>query len=1648
MLQKIYAMRQGELKILYVFFIALFFTSSIALAQKPGDFRSAGTGKWSNPGTKDSTAYSIWETYNGSTSSPWKIAFQADIGKDSVAMRIPGYDASSWVPAVVPGSVLTSYVAAGLEPDPDYGSNIRRIDSLKYGRNVWYRTEFNVPPGYIGKRMWLHFDGLNKYANIYVNNVHVGSQAGMMIRGSYDITKIVNTQGTNVIAVLINGMVYGQFNDFEMPSYMPSSGWDWMPPVPGLNVGITGKVYLSASQQVTMANPYLQTLALSSDNTSATLSLSIELTNHTDTAQTGILTAIVNPGNIKASATITLQPNQSMIYYYPNFNMSKPRLWWPNGSGDPNLYNCQMAFTINGQVSDSTSFNFGVRKYNYKNGPSGALNFYVNNKKIYVKGGCWGIPEYMLRVHGKDYDARIRLHKEMGMNMIRTWTGVETDPEFFEYCDKYGIMVWDEFCQNGSFTFSNDLPTFLANLPEKVKRERNYASVAIWCGDNEGRSFWDTMIEDTVLKYDLGQRLYHSTSNADNLLDTKESFFAQGQGGISADGGYSIQDLTNYFNKTPPTGYNIYTTSTYAGNYGFHPELGLPCFPTAESFKLFMPPADLWPINTDWTYDHYFGYSSSSQNRGAGASPGDYMSRISRQYGASSGIEDFCRKAQLMNIENHKAMFEGYTDHLWSDASGLLMWMSQPGYTTMIWQTYDYYLDCTGGYWGVKKACEPVHIQWSVASDSVKIINTTPNDLSGLTASVDVYNIDGSLAQGYSQKVSMSAKNDTTTFCFRALLAADLVVGKPAFSSSDQNATLVAANAFDGSLNSRWNSNFTSNEYVGADMGSPQSISNVILTWTGVYALSYKIQVSNDKVNWVDAYVNNNGKGQTENLTFPAVTGRYVRMLGITPATIYGYSLKEFQVYATPQTALSTTHFIKLKLTDGTGKILSDNFYWHSATMDYTALNNIFVVPLKQGGGVSTLPNGNKLITLRLTNPANSPGIALAVHVQLMNADGSRVLPVFMNDNYYSIVKGETKTFTIEFDPAIVKTGTPYLAIEQYNSHNPSAPVATGSILSPDSTIKLTTFIQNNKAFYQVSYNNQPVIKQSALGLIVNNANVNQVSKLDTLIASSHNETYPWRGVHSTAVNNYNEGQLSFQSLAGSTTAFTLDAKVFNNGVAFRYLVAGSGTSVVNADSTVFSIPATSTVWSQGDISQYEGTYQQQNISAVGNGQIAGPPATIQLPGTLGYVAITEGGNTNFAGLSLRGDGKSNFNVNLTGTTTLTGNIQTPWRVIEIGKDLNALVNCDIIADVSPKPDSTLFPQGFDTPWLVPGESVWSWLANNTLFGFSVNYSTMLQYSKKASALGMPYNLVDQGWERNFPNSTQTEWDVLKQLVDSSKAMNVKIWVWKPYSPQANAFFPDAGIEDSTLRVTFFTQCAQAGVAGIKVDYFTGETQTVMAWQEAALKDAAKLHLMLDFHGTDKPTGQIRTYPNEMTREGIRGLEHGSSNGWPFHNTTLPFTRFLAGHADYTPFSLRQDYIAGTTLTHQAATVITFTSPFMCLGVTPDSLLVSPVKALITGLPTTWDETRVLPPSQVGAVAVFARRKGTVWYLSALNGPNATNLSVNLSFLSSGSYNTTLYEDDPTSATKTVITTPTYTNSGSINVTLQPGGGLAAKFTQ
>jgi alpha-glucosidase len=589
-------------------------------------------------------------------------------------------------------------------------------------------------------------------------------------------------------------------------------------------------------------------------------------------------------------------------------------------------------------------------------------------------------------------------------------------------------------------------------------------------------------------------------------------------------------------------------------------------------------------------------------------------------------------------------------------------------------------------------------------------------------------------------------------------------------------------------------------------------------------------------------------------------------------------------------------------------------------------------------------------------------------------------------------------------------------------------------IKSPDGKIEFTPIIKNDKLFYSVDYNKTPVVENSAMGLIINGTVFGENLSAGDVKKYKLNETYPYRGVHNTATNKCNGAEISFKSFF----PFKIDVRVFNDGVAFRYITNSKGAADVEKDITAFVLPAGSIIWSQPNIKYYEGRYGKKLIDTVKTGELMGPPVTIELPENAGYAAITEGGLTNFAGMSLMAIGNNTLVANLSGKVHRLATMESPWRIIEIGKDLNTLVNCDIIANVSPAYDANLFPQGYNTDWVKPGRSVWSWLAKPR----SVTLENMKHFSDLAAQLGFEYNLVDEGWS-NWKDSINNKecWDMMKELVDYSATKGVKIWVWKAYPDRKGI----PGIKDPEQRKSFFKKCKEIGIVGLKVDFFDNEAQEIIQFYQAALQDAAEYHLMMNFHGANKPTGEARTWPNEMSREAIRGMENRPP--WAQSNTILPFTRYLAGHADYTPIHFG-DRMGEGSWAHHVASMVVFTSPFLCVGADPQSILDNPCKEMIQSIPPVWDETIALPQSKIGELVLYARRKGTTWFLAAMNGTSEPkSIDVDLSFLR-GNYLFASVKDDTGKQNNAVIGNTKISGKSKLTIVLNANGGYAGKFSK
>ncbi len=602
------------------------------------------------------------------------------------------------------------------------------------------------------------------------------------------------------------------------------------------------------------------------------------------------------------------------------------------------------------------------------------------------------------------------------------------------------------------------------------------------------------------------------------------------------------------------------------------------------------------------------------------------------------------------------------------------------------------------------------------------------------------------------------------------------------------------------------------------------------------------------------------------------------------------------------------------------------------------------------------------------------------------------------------------------------------------------------AVRSPNGRLQMDVALRSQgRLAYRVTLNGHAAIETSRLGIVIDGVNLGDGVSIGVVERTQHDERYRTRGVHSEAVDRYHAVRIGLRHQATST-AYVLEVRAFDSGIAFRYIVppgAGSIAPRIPDEATLFNLPPDSTVWYHDLDGHYEGVHRMMDVADVPEGDWAAPPLTARLPENHGYISITEAALVNYAGMVLQADRRGGFAARLAHAApasypyrlrypalevrrleqpaALAGTIATPWRVVLAATDLNALVNSDVISNLAPPPDPSLFPQGQNTSWIRPGRAVWRYLdgGDNTFEGIKA-------FSDLAGKLGFEYNVVEGIWRR---------WtdDQLRELVSYSSQRHVGVFLW----------VHSRDLQDGKARRALFERLHGLDVVGVKIDFLDHEAKDVIDLYQAILHDAAVSHLLVDFHGANKPTGESRTWPNELTREGIYGLEHRGMAQWAAHNTTLPFTRFLAGPADYTPV-IFGDRRRETSWPHQIATAIVFTSPLMVYGANPRSLLDNPAVDVIKSLPSVWDETIVLPGSGIGEVAAFARRSGETWFVGLLNGPEARTLRLSLSFLGARPYRAVLVRDDGENAASERIEHTTVAKGQELTISLRAGGGFVA----
>ncbi len=576
------------------------------------------------------------------------------------------------------------------------------------------------------------------------------------------------------------------------------------------------------------------------------------------------------------------------------------------------------------------------------------------------------------------------------------------------------------------------------------------------------------------------------------------------------------------------------------------------------------------------------------------------------------------------------------------------------------------------------------------------------------------------------------------------------------------------------------------------------------------------------------------------------------------------------------------------------------------------------------------------------------------------------------------------------------------------------------------------------------------VMEASPLGLTVDGTDLGRGTTPGVPRAETVNESFFWRGGKSEAFNRCRVFPIPMDHKSG--LRWTLEARVFDDGFAWRYRVPGHGVRTVSGEASSWTAPEGAWAWYQTDTRNYEGVYQRRLIPEIPLQVKAkdreipvhlGPPVTLELPGG-GYALITEANLRRYSGMTLRPTGTARLQAAFEDDPSgfpVEGEIITPWRVTVTVPDLDALIQSDVVAALADPPDPGLFPLGGREAWIRPGRALITWC----VFGNDgAQWHLQKWFVDQAAALHCEFLLLDGGWRSarwGFLADGADPWARLKELCGYARTRGVGILVWHAYPEGRN---DGPGLTRKEARDEFFLRCREAGVQGVKIDFFDSESREVVeAWEDLSRR-AAENQMTINFHGANKPTGESRTWPNQITREGIREQEYVLWGELPLpHYAALPFTRLVAGPGDFLPGYVRARYLRNTSAVFQMGTAITATSPFLCWPDHPEDYRGSVFLGLVQAMPTVWDETRVLQGTEIGKRIAVARRSGREWFTAAIHCEDQPRpWSLDLSFLPADYVGTT-YLDQPGAAGKVAVEVGKALPPGAkIELNLAPGAGF------
>jgi exo-1,4-beta-D-glucosaminidase len=696
-------------------------------------------------------------------SEHWSLQSSCKVDQKGEVLSTPKFQSKGWYDVSVPTTVFAALVKHKVYPDPGFGMNLRSVPGVTYpiGANFsniamqqdnpylvpwWYRKEFVLPANYRGKSIWLHFGGINYRANVWLNGKQIANTdevAGAWRTYEFNISDVARPGAANTLAV----EVYSPTETDLAITFV-----DWNPAPPDKNMGLFRGVEIRTSGPVALRYPTIISKVDSPANDSAHLTVTTLVKNASAQSVKGILKGKIE--KIEFSQEVELGPSESKDVsftpeQFPQLKINHPRLWWPAQMGQPELYGLSMEFDVGGKTSDHSETKFGIRQVDSQVLSYNQRLFTINGKKILIRGGGWS-PDMMLRENPQRLRDEFRYVQDMGLNTIRLEGKLETE-EFLELADRSGVLIMAGWCccdhwEHWANWKPQDFKIAEQSLRDQMYRLRGHPSLMMWLNGSDNPPPPD--VEQTYINVE--KELLWPNPVVSSATAKPAGF--SGESGVKMTGpyeyvapGYWEQDRTT---KESPHQCN---PGGCGGAFGFNTETSMgPAVPPIESIRQMLPKEHWWPIDDWWNY-HAGG--------GAFKDIHVFTEALNARFGQATSAEDYAFKAQLQTYEGVRAMYEAYSRNKYA-STGVIQWMLNNAWPSMIWHLYDFYLRPGGGYFGAKIAMEAVHPLYGYDDRSVWVVSSQYEDAKGLKLTVKVLNLD--MTEKYSQHVSVGVAADST----------------------------------------------------------------------------------------------------------------------------------------------------------------------------------------------------------------------------------------------------------------------------------------------------------------------------------------------------------------------------------------------------------------------------------------------------------------------------------------------------------------------------------------------------------------------------------------------------------------------------------------------------------------------------------------------------------------------------------------------------------------------------------------------------------------------------------------------------------------------------------------------------------------------